>query len=939
MFGRDRERAQLEHMLDGLATGLTGFALEGAPGIGKTTLWRSTVASARRRGCRVIEAAPGEPDAALPFAGLGDLLDGLDADALDALPDPQRRALAAALFLGDAAAAPSDPQALPRAALNVLRGMAARAPLLIAIDDEQWLDRSSARVLAFALCRLRDERVGVLLARRGESAGALWPELARGFGADGLCGMTLEPLDMSAVHRLLSSNLNRTIPRPLLRRIYDASGGNPLYALAIARQFEATDAGGSGERELPIPRTLADAVGRRLEQLDSRACDPLLVAAALSGPTIALIQSVLPDFKLSDLDSAERADVVQITGGRVRFTHPLLASTHYARAPAARRRALHRLLAEVVAGEEERAHHLALGAEAPDRRVAVALEQAAGDAGRRGAPEVAAELLEHACRLTPPSDAVDALHSRTVAAAEQHWLAGDLERARGLLEAVLEDLPGGPIRARALKQLARIRTDDFDVSAALFEEALAEAGDHHRVGSQIESQYAEVWFNRGDQNTGMEHAKAAVWRAERAGDPGLLAGALATQGIAAFFHGDGIQHDTLTRAIGLEDVADEISSYYLPSTSLGNQLFWSDQLDAGRPLLERSLRRAIERGEEYDRGGLLFHLAHLEWEAGRNEIAARHMEELAESALQQVDDQADSYLLWLQAFTAARHGDLDQARERADDAAAVAGRIGDQFIVAFSTAIVAEVDLWTGHPDAAHDRLAPLREALGATFVGSLTLTPWWCDIEALIATGRLDQAEVVLDELTERAERAENPNAVAIARRCAGLLLAARGSLGEAIEAMDGALARHALRPVAFELGRTLLEKGTLERRAKRKSAAKRSLEQALATLEPLDAAMWIARTRDELGRIGLRRPAVSDGLTPAQTRVAELVASGMSNREIAATLYMSLRTVETHLTKIYRQLGVRSRAQLVGSMLAGPADEALATTAARDGSDSVDE
>ena len=501
----------------------------------------------------------------------------------------------------------------------------------------------------------------------------------------------------------------------------------------------------------------------------------------------------------------------------------------------------------------------------------------------------------------------------------------------------MQDLPGGPIRARALKQLARIRSDDFEVSAALFEEAVAEAGDHHRVRAQIELLYAEIWFNRGDQAAGIEHARTAAKLAARAEDSGLLAGALASRAMAAFFHGDGVQQSMLARAIELEDPTGETSSYYMPSTALGCQLFWSDQLDAARPLLERSLRRAIERGEETDRSGLLFHLAHLEWEAGNRDIAERYTQHLIEAMRQQADDQADSYLFWSQAFVAARHGDLDQARERANDAVAVAGRIGDEFIVAFSTAILAEVELWTGKPEAAHERLPPLREALsgsGGGFVGSLTLTAWWCDIEALIAGGQLDDAERVLNELFGRARSSRNPNATAIAYRCKGLLLAVRGDLADAIDAIDAALAEHARRPLPLEVGRTLLEKGTLERRAKRKSAAKRSLEQALATLEPLQAAMWVTRARDELGRIGLRKPAVSEGLTPAQQRVAELVAAGMSNREIASMLYMSLRTVETHLTKVYRELGVRSRSQLVGAMARNASNATVDNAPAGNGS-----
>jgi DNA-binding CsgD family transcriptional regulator/predicted ATPase len=923
LIGRQEERGEIERRLEAGATRRAGLALEGAPGIGKTTLLRDAVAIARRRGFQALASWPAEPDASLAFSGLGDLFDGLPGGLVEGLPDPQRRALGAALFVADASQAPADPQALPRAVLSVLRSLSARQPLLLAVDDEQWLDRPSARALAFALCRLREEPVCVLIARRPQSDGALWPELARGFGDGGLEALTLGPLDMSAIHRLLSDELGRPLSRPMLRRIYRAAGGNPLYALAIARELEARGSDASGEGELPLPPTLADAVVRRLERLEPRAASPLLVAATMSAATIATIQAVLPAFTLSDLASAENAGIIEVVGNRVRFTHPLLASAHYQRATPIQRREVHRMVAEVVDGEVERAVHLARGAEAPDRELAVAIEQAAGTAARRGAPETAAELLEHAGRLTPVAN-TDARDARTVAAAEQHHAAGDIERARALLEGLLEQLPPGALRARALLQLARTRMDDFDASAALLREALTHGHEHARVSARAQLLLSELAGNGGDSGTAMEHARAAVVLAERAEDPDLLAQALAAQGVMAFFNGDGVQREVMERALALQEHADATSSYYVPSSALGNQLLWSDELAAARPLLERSLRRAADRGEELDRGGLVFHLAHLEWEAGNVESAEQYTREQASLWRQFADAQYESYALWLAAYVAARQGRLTEARGHADDAIAVAGRIGDQFIVCFSGLILAATELWTGQPQAAHERVPAIRDALvgnGHGFVGQLTIPSWSCDVEALIALDRRDEAAAVLDDLGERASKAANPNAIAIAQRCRGLLLAADGGTSAAIEAMNDALAAHERRPVPLEIGRTLLERGSLERRAKRKSAAKRSLDAAVTALEPLDATLLLDRARDELGRIGLRRAAAGDGLTPAQTRVAALVAEGLSNREIAETLYMSLRTVETHLTKAYRHHGVRSRAQLAAKLSASAA------------------
>jgi len=916
MFGRDAERAQIEQLLDDAADGPVGLALEGTPGIGKTTLWREALASARRRGYRVLDAAVGEPDAALAFAGLGDLFDGVIDEVAADLPGPQMQALAAALSLEAAPDLPADSTALPRALLTVVRRLAASGPVVLAVDDEQWLDRPSARVLAFALCRLREEPVFVLLTRRVDSDGALWQELAGGFGINGLEALTVAPLDLNTIDMLLKAQLGRTIPRPVLRRVHAVSGGNPLYALAIARELDRSQ---SGLGDLAVPRTLAEAMLRRLRAVDERASDPMLVVAAASHATLALLEAALPGFALSDLDSAVRAEVIEVAGDRVRFTHPLLASTHYASAPAARRRELHRVLADVLEDQEERARHLALGAETTDRQIALALEKAADVASARGAPESAALLLEDAARLTP-LDAREARWSRTIAAAEQHFVSGNAQRARALLEALIPELPRGPVRARALAQLTPTREDAWSEMEALLGQALDEVGDHHRLRAQIESAFAGMCSNLGKFDAMLEHADAAVRAADRAGDQGLLGQALAVHAVAAYFAGHGVEHDSLSRAIELQDFAPT-TTYYSPSGQLAQILFWSDDYEPARPALEGAVRRAIDRGEGYDHGALLFELALLEWHAGNRDIAERHRTRAVEAMREQGEPSLDLWAAWGDALFAAGRGELEQARELAQAAVSLADQIGDVLMGSCPKITLASVELWTGRPETSHELLRSMREsflASGFGFIGSLSLGQWSCDIEALIACGRLDEAESVLDDLLSRASASKNPNGLAVAERCQGLLLAARGRVPEAIAALDAALVEHARRPLDPEIARTLLELGTLQRRAKQKNAAKQTLERALAMFEAIGARMWVDRTRDELSRIGLRRPTVSEGLTPAQTRVAELVVDGMSNREIAGTLYMSPRSVEAHLTKIYREYGVRSRAQLVATLSA---------------------
>ena len=921
MFGRETERIRIGELLALAAGGPVGVAIEGVPGVGKTTVWRDAVEVAVGRGYWVLRAAPSEADAALAFSGLGDLFDGLADELFDRLPDPQRRALGAALFLSDASEAPDDLDALPRATLGVLRGLAADAPMVIAIDDEQWLDRASARVLAFALRRMREERVCLLLSRRVDSEGALWADVQHRF-APGIELIELAGLDLTSTHQLLAGELAGKVPRRLVDRVHQVSGGNPLYVLALGAELKRQHGDGGQGRELPIPRTLADAIAQRLEHVRAGVEAPLFVIAALANPTLALLGAAIDEFRRGDLDDAAGAGVLEITGESVRFTHPLLASVHYASVPPEDRRELHLCLAAVVPDEEERALHLALGTDLPDSGVAGEIGRAAELAGRRGAPEAAAELLEHAIRLTPV-DQQESRWARTVTAAERHLASGDFAAARRLLEQLLLEQPDGRSSARARLLLALVRRDDFEFAVWMLQQALVDAGEDDRLIVEIEMVYWDWCTNLGDYAGSARHAEAALASAERLGEPGPLALALAAVGGTRFISGQPLPRALFERAIELEHQAGEmLATFHLPSMLYGGYLRHNNDLDAARPRLEAAVARTRRRGEEGDRPFLLIRLAALEWEAGNGSASSRYLAEAAEAARQQLDDEIDSWIAHLEGAIAADRGELEHARAKADQALAVSTRNGDVQIQREAEMLIAQIELWSGHPDTAHERLQPWRErtiANGPWLVSSPHNSPLWSsDIEALIALGRLDQAQLVVDDLLQRASASESPHACAIAKRCEGLLLAARGHLADAIDALDLALAEHAPQRLPLQLGRTLLEKGTLERRAKRKTAAKQTLEQALAVLEPLGAALWVARARDELGRVGLRRAVVTERLTPAQERVAALAARGATNREIAQTLYMSGRTVESHLTTVYRELGIRSRAQLAAALAA---------------------
>lgn len=917
LFGRDAERAHLEELLDTVDSGPVACIVEGTPGIGKTTLWRDAVQSARRRGYQVLETAPSEPEAALSFSGLADLFERVPDEVVDALPDVQGQALRASLSLGELPEGSRDPQALPRAILGLLRQLSAAGPVLIAIDDEQWLDPASARVLAFALCRLRDERVVVLVARRSEPGGTLSIDLRRRFGGRGVESISLQPLPMGAVKMLLEAHLDRTISAPVLRRIHQGAEGNPLWALAIANELEARHTDGERSAELPIPRTLSDAIDLQLGHLDPRADAAMLAIAALSQPTLALLQAAVPEFALSDLESAEQAGVVELAGDRLRFTHPLLASTHYANTPVSKRRELHRRLATVITDEEERAHHLALGTEAPDRDVADNLEQAAEVAARRGATESAAQLLEDAARLTP-IDQAHAQSERVVAAAEHRFHSGDVNRARSTLEAVIPHLTGGPLRARARLQLAELRSDEPMAGVELLETALEDAGDDDRWRARIEFELTAATSTVGQFPSARAHAESAVRAAERLGDADLISTALGNLLLTFVTTGEPVEPELFERVARSED-SHTTTTYHLARTSMGLALYWVDQLESARPVLERAAHRASSRGEEWDRLGVLLTLLQLEWDSGEQDQAEKYRD-AAEEALGEYTEG----FLELFAFDATRalqRGELSQARAKAEHGLALMDRTGAVWIGSRLIPVLAAVELASGQPEAAHARLADMREWLrssGFGPAGSRRSAVWSLDVEALIALDRLNEAEEVLSELRSRAQVCGIDSLHALAARSEGLFRAAQGDLVAALDAMERAVAADPLRSRPVEYGRTLLEKGSIERRARRKAAAKHTLEQSLAILEPLGAELWVSRARDELSRIGIRRAKATGGLTPAQTRVAELVAAGSTNAEIARELHMSLRTVESHLTRVYRAHGVTSRAQLAATLAA---------------------
>src|SRR5919204_996574 len=397
-IGRDAELARLRAFLERRPEdGAAALLVEGEAGIGKTALWRAATEAARERGLRVLRARPSEAERTLSFAALADLL-GDAHEVIEQLPAVQRRPLAVALLLEESDGPPPDRRAIGVALLATLRTLAEERPLLLGIDDIQWIDPPTAAALVFALRRLADQPLCVVMTERTASDAVLGDEVARALPCERLA---LGSLSLGAVGQLLQERLDSTFPRPILRRIYDQSGGNPFFALELARALRSRDAVLSPTDELPVPDDLERLLAERLDRLPVETREPLAAVAALAEPTLELVPE-------EPLEPALVDGVLVLEEDRLRFAHPLLATVAYRRLAPRARRALHRRLGELVQEPEQRARHLAIGADRPDPALAATLDAAAAQAQARGAPEAAAELAEHAITLTPVANRQDA---------------------------------------------------------------------------------------------------------------------------------------------------------------------------------------------------------------------------------------------------------------------------------------------------------------------------------------------------------------------------------------------------------------------------------------------------------------------------------------------------------------------------------------------------
>lgn len=924
IIGRDDELAAVGSFLTSVTEGPAALILEGDPGIGKTTLWKEAVAAARRNDFRVLACRPVQSETRLSYGGLGDLLEEVVVHVLPSLPEPQRDALEIALLRATSARGRPDQRAVSLAVLGALRIVSASQPVLVAIDDVDWLDTSSARLLRFALHRLKDESVGILVSVRAEDPDHDPLEVSAELPVGRVARLWVGPLDVKAIDRVLRLRLGTSLQRTTLVQLHRTSGGNPFFALEIARALLQKRLTAEPGHALPVPESLQDLIRGRLARLPAGSRQDLQIIAALSQPTVTLVEAASRNRRgATGLGPAIEAGVVEVEGERIRFSHQLLASAVYHSMSPARRQQLHRRLAEVVTHPEERARHLALSVEGPDSSVASALEDAAGRARSRGAPDAAAELLDMAIRLTP-RDLSEAIRQRMIDAAAAHHDAGDTARARELLEGAVAVSPSGPPRAEALTRLGMVIAAEGGWMEAdrLFRTALTEAGDDSSSRWLIEQDLGYAAFFTGDVRSAEEHSRTAKELAESSGGPAAVAESLQFWCYLAFLRGGGILQEELDRATALEQETEE---YWLsnvrPTYVVAQLLKYSDQFDASRSVFLGLLHRARERGREHSLPALLFHLTELEVWAGQWEAAGRYADEAIDHALQTGMAFYQGMAQYAKALVDAHLGLVDAARQAAEEGIRLAEQTGSATTKLSNLGVLGFLEISLDQPALANRYLRPAVALASSMMVeepGLFRIVP--DAVESLIGTGEVGEAAALLEPFERRARSLNRVWALATAARSRALLLAASGDLSRSLDQLSDSITWHDQLPEPFERGRTLLVRGSVLRRAKRKREAKASLEQALQTFDRLGAALWSGKARAELERIGGRAPAPL-GLTPTEERVAELVAAGRTNREVAEALFMSVNTVEANLKRIYRKRGVRSRAELAASYARGSA------------------
>jgi DNA-binding CsgD family transcriptional regulator/tetratricopeptide (TPR) repeat protein len=908
LIGRERESARIEQVLDAARSQRSSsLVVKGEAGIGKSALLADAVE--RAGDMRVLRALGVESEVDIAFSGLHELLRPA-LGSLAALTDSQADALRAALALG--AHSGGDRLAVYSGALSLLAAVADDRPVLCVVDDAHWLDAESASALTFVARRLDADGIAMLF-------GVREPEV-RSFAAPGIAELEVRALDAAASRHLLTSLLPAGAAPLVLEQLLDVALGNPLALVELSARLTPAQLAGDSPLQEPLGSTPSVERGflRRLARLQTRTRRALGVAAASDIGDAESLSAAFEslDLTLRDLRPAEEAGLLTV-GSTVAFSHPLARSAIYAATTEPERNEAHLALAAAAeaAGEpDRRAWHLAAAARDRDEDVASALVETAESARRRGGVWSEAKALERAARLTPDPRQ----HARRLAGAGlAAYRAGRLDRAAALLdEAVAGELAPTDF-AHAQSRRAHIHFDRGDFDSAL-ELMVGGAQDLEtvdvRAAGILLTNAATVAQHR------LEVARADVlaeraW--ELAGDGALddaeLCHVVSFQRLQA-----GRVRDAMSVTRRCADLVADGSEREVVVADAASTLLYSGELESSRPLFERAVERSRRAGATSDLGYALHMAAQLDWYSGDLEPAyAKALEAVQIVAALDTAQMLDDCLARLATFEAVL-GREEDSRRHATRALASALRLGDRRNEVRARGALGLLGLTTGDLESAVSQLAPAVAALdrgGHRNPNQIRVAPDL--VEAYTRLGNKRVAAPVVASLESGAAQTEISWTRAAALRCRGLVAEDDGTALGAFEA-----ARGIAEASAFERARTDLCYGERLRRAGRRRDGRLHLGAALEGFEATGAVPFAERASNELRASGLtprkREPTGRERLTAQELQIARLVAEGKTNRDVAAILFVSPKTVEFHLTRVYRKLDIRSRTELVRRMLA---------------------
>lgn len=907
LIGRDTELGQIDEFLNRASGGLTTLLVDGEAGIGKSSLWREAVRRARAAGFQVLACRAAASETALSHAAVADLLDELPSSAWDDLPAPQRAALDVVTLRAPPGPHPVEPSAISAGVRSLVASLSRETPVLLAIDDVQWLDDASVGVLDHAVRRLRPNRVGILAARRTSEPARL--DIEALVPDDTVAHVHLEPLSFGAVRILLRDRLDAELGRSLQWRVYRAAQGNPLFALEIGRAVLERGAPGP-DQPLPVPPDVHALVRQRVAALPAVATPLLLGAALLAVPSAAVLRRALDSEADDAIAAARAAGIADLQDDLVVFDHPLYAAAVVAAASAEQRRRMHQQLAGAVPSLEHRALHGWFAADGPDSDTADALERAAELAVGRGAPRDAAEAFDRAQQVTP-SEQQSGKSTRGLRAAELYLDGGDRESAIALLDVLSSTDSLGPAQvAEVLRLRALIAWQDNDPTQAeqLLEQAVTQdpGSVHARVDQVL------LVADEGDYRKCMALADRLVDDLDEASEGSALAEVLANRAMARCVAGEGIDWVGIRRAVELERPGASSLTGISARTVLAYLTLYAGKYDEARQLLTAVRDDLAERGVQD--GYIQDWLAGLELRCGNFVGAAAHLDEGIAYTEVTGNDNMRSLFVATRKFVDIHLGDLATAQQQLDAMADDPGQVWSANTT-WRARTAAVAGLAIGDYDVAWEACRTLIEEVEASGVFEPNKLLYVPDaIEALVGTGQLERAASLIELWETRARALDYEWALGFSARGRSLLALAQRDLPTASPAAQEAVDLHGRAGMQFERARNLLVLGTAERRLRHSKAARAALEEAVAEFERLETPLWAGKARDELERTA-GGPRSADGvLTPSEARVAGLAVDGHANKEIAALLSVSVYTVDRHLSNVYRKLGISRRAQLPG-------------------------